>query len=378
MKIILFTEVTIYTDNPTGGIRRFRELTEYLNKKEDIIVCSMDSSETMLQHGITHHYHLEPGEKKGLNKFLPPTDRVFRTNKDVISALKTEDYDKVIVFDIPHTVGLVRNGFHDVVLLIRKDLIGYERIVNRNNALLKNAKLVGQLLWENICFRKVKKVLTQCEYDKQVHIKRHPLISKQIDKKTLIQINNVNPSWIEEKSKEVNTESTLGEHNRYRVCFIGGFTDKRKGQDFFLELSNEIITVNEDIEFLMIGGGVHLDMYKKRFDHPQIKFLGRMDNPLSVLKQCDLLIVPSLADSCPNTVMEALYNDILVLGSKRGGIPEILVNEESLFDFDVKRVARRVIELKDDSNCRAALRKLQQKRKEELTFDWAERIASLI
>ena len=119
-------------------------------------------------------------------------------------------------------------------------------------------------------------------------------------------------------------------------------------------------------------------MYKKRFDHPQIKFLGRMDNPLSVLKECDLLIVPSLADSCPNTVMEALYNDILVLGSKRGGIPEILVDEESLFDFDVNKVAQRVIDLKNNSKSRAVLSKLQRQRKEELTFDWAERIVSLI
>ena len=103
-----------------------------------------------------------------------------------------------------------------------------------------------------------------------------------------------------------------------------------------------------------------------------------MDNPLTVMKSCDLLTVPSLADSCPNTVMEALYLGIPVIGSRAGGIPEILLDEEALFLTDWKQLAEKIESCYRDKAFLNRLRDKQAERKEELSFDWAERIYDLI
>ena len=103
-----------------------------------------------------------------------------------------------------------------------------------------------------------------------------------------------------------------------------------------------------------------------------------MDNPLTVMKNCDLLAVPSLADSCPNTVMEALYLGIPVIGSRAGGIPEILLDEEALFPTDWEQLAEKIEGCYQDRAFLDRLRETQAERKKELSFDWAERILGLI
>ena len=249
---------------------------------------------------------------------MSPIFRIFFTNRKILKSLRKKDFDKVVVFDEAPTTALIVWGFRHITMLIRKDSIGYERVSFKGNPILRDIKLSLLWFWELLCVIGVQRVVTQCEYDRNVIQKRHPLLSGLIGRKTTIQINNVNPSWIVEKSQDEEKKTSLGEHVRFRVCFIGGFDDSRKGQDFFLKTAKQILQTKEDVDFFLVGGGRSLKEYQKRYAYDQITFCGRMENPLTVLKQCDLLIVPSLADSCPNTVMEALYNDFLVRGSNRG------------------------------------------------------------
>ena len=97
-----------------------------------------------------------------------------------------------------------------------------------------------------------------------------------------------------------------------------------------------------------------------------------------ILKQCDLLVVPSLADSCPNTVMEALYNEVPVIGSNAGGIPEILLHENALFELNVCSLKERILSYKDNNKALHELKEQQKHRKDELTFDWAARIIEIM
>jgi glycosyltransferase involved in cell wall biosynthesis len=87
--------------------------------------------------------------------------------------------------------------------------------------------------------------------------------------------------------------------------------------------------------------------------------------------------VPSLADSCPNTVMESIYNEIPVIGSKSGGIPEILIDSNSLFNPSEYDLQLKIISLFDYDNLNKILLS-QKKIKEELTFDWVMKISEIL
>lgn len=109
-----------------------------------------------------------------------------------------------------------------------------------------------------------------------------------------------------------------------------------KGIDFLLSAyaASEI-----DLPLLLIGGK-HLPYDYKRFDDGR-KIIVRENAPrdlvLSALKQCSFLVAPSIwADPCPTTVLEAMSFGKAVIGSKYGGIPEMVIHEKTGYIIDPK------------------------------------------
>ena len=67
-----------------------------------------------------------------------------------------------------------------------------------------------------------------------------------------------------------------------------------------------------------------------------------------------------------------------MIGSRAGGIPEILLDEDALFPTDWEQLAEKIEHCYRDRSFLNRLRETQAARKEELSFDWAERIFELI
>ena len=235
-------------------------------------------------------------------------------------------------------------------------------------------------LWicESICMIRSKTIVCQCEYDKCQLKRRHKLIANNIEVKTKILINNVNPSWIAANTCNTTDNCSLGEKSRFRVCFIGNFDTPRKGHQLLIDTAIEILKGENDIEFVLVGGGEPLEKYRSQYSNDYIRFVGKLSNPISILKQSDLLVVPSYADSCPNTVMEALYNEVPVVGSKAGGIPEILLAEEALFELNINSLKSSILKYKSSPIDLEHLRKLQKDRKAQLMFNWGEEMMKTI
>lgn len=78
-----------------------------------------------------------------------------------------------------------------------------------------------------------------------------------------------------------------------------------------------------------------------------IEYKGVVSNSeiMEIYKDIYCVIVPSLwIENYPNTVLEAIANKTLVIGSNRGGIPELIGNEDLLFNILDKKDVVRVIE----------------------------------
>lgn len=381
-RILLYSSGIIVEKKPTGGELRFFELAKYFSSQHDAELCCADEETELRENGLHADIHMNSPERT--LSLLPEEARILLQNRKNLKQIAKSGYSDVIVFDIPPAIGLVLYKVRNLVLMIRKDLIGYERVKNNGGGISKDLKILYQWLCEELCLRKARQIICQCAYDRDVLMNRHPMIKRKLAPKFAIQINNCNPTWIIKRADEAGigtgnerfAESANSE--RFRVGFVGGFDDLRKGQKLFLEAAVHLTKQYPEIEFVLVGGGKKLDSYRAQYESDRIRFYGRMENPLSVLKSCDLLAVPSLADSCPNTVMEALYIGIPVIGSRAGGIPEILQNDAALFSVDWESLAEKIKACYQNPSLLKCLRETQKARKEELSFDWAARVFELI
>lgn len=376
MKLLVYTSDNPLKQPQTGGDKRFEEFARYACVMADADVCGAFSRDEAEKAGINCKYKIRKSEKGLLSKF-PPVIRTIIQNCNLLKRIKQERYARIIVFDVPIAFPLCFFHTQNIVLLVRKDLIGYEGYSSAHKGLSKKLYMLAKILMESVCLKRCKKIVVQCEYDKEQLLNRHSRIKGKIRNKFHVQINNINPRWIVNNKRNNLFQSKL-ENSYFNICFVGNFNNIRKGQDLFLKAARYLKNKYDDMCFHVIGNGKDLDRYKADFASDRIIFYGRMENPGEIICRSDLMVVPSYADSCPNTVLEALYLGVAVIGSKRGGIPEILMDEDSLFDIDIESLSEKITVLYKNKELLETLLKKQRLRAEELTFNWSERIMAIV
>lgn len=374
MRICMYSIDAVF-NNRTGGSRRFVELLKALkNKGHNVELISADSLDIIISNGIKG-FELNKGNK---DKWLPGLRVVFN-NRDIFRWIKYGKFDRVIVFDIRAGFSLVLNGINNIYLFLRQDLILYKEIMfddQRSGRIKRKLFLTCGTLSEALCLKWAKKIIVTCEFDLNQLLNRHKLLRNEISRKSIVQINNINPSWIIDSGRKYN--SYIDHYRKYDLVFVGNFKDSRKGHNVLLPAIESLIEDGSVINTAIIGDGKQMDEYKRKFGNIKgINFLGRLADPISVIVSSRLMIVPSYVDSCPNTIMEALYYNVPVIGANRSGIPEILNNSEWLFELDVEEI-KIAIKKSLDSAFNESLRKKQMIRRKELFFDWGEKMVEII
>jgi glycosyltransferase involved in cell wall biosynthesis len=106
----------------------------------------------------------------------------------------------------------------------------------------------------------------------------------------------------------------------------------------------------------------------------RVDFHGRVDSVFPLMVESDLLVLPSLFDSYPNSVLEALHVGLPVIASSVGGIPEMLGDDALLFrPGDAASLAGSLRSMITDTGAYERARKLCAARREAFRFDWAGR-----
>ncbi len=111
-----------------------------------------------------------------------------------------------------------------------------------------------------------------------------------------------------------------------------------KGQHLFLEAASKLIGRGIDVQFEVIGGPLFgEDAYANQlYDfadsnalREHVHFAGFVHDVASRIRSWDVLVHASTApDPCPNVVLEAMAAGVPVVGSRGGGVPELLANGE--------------------------------------------------
>lgn len=126
------------------------------------------------------------------------------------------------------------------------------------------------------------------------------------------------------------------------ILFAGANTqDPRKGFVYFRQALAELDTI--DMEVMIFGKGRPED-----FEQMPVKahFLGKISDPqqmVNAYNAADMIIVPSLEDNLPNTIMEAMACGTPAVGFNTGGIPEMINHLDNGF-VSVSRSAASIAE----------------------------------
>lgn len=363
--IYLFATPTNYKNGKlTGAHRRFLELVQEFSKNDTVILISgeipqLEKNNNIIWYKISNHK----------NKFIPShIAGMININKKLKQLKHKVTYDRAVSFGPTITICYKVSGIHSITSLFREDLIGYLKVVNT-----PKMKLLYYQWQEKIAVKASQKIIVQCKNDKNNLIQRNEKYCKDIKDKVFIQINNANASWMKVPNIRKEKENPI-----IKILFIGEFSNCRKGHGILLPVIAKLIDEGFSLELFVAGDGLEKDHYVHEYiAYPAIKFLGRVNNLQDYLAQSDFLVVPSLIDSCPNTVLEGLNAGIAVYGANTGGIPDLLQdstylfqpNTEELYNFLKQKIYTRQFAL-DEKN--------QEKLKKSLTFNWARQIKDII
>lgn len=119
-----------------------------------------------------------------------------------------------------------------------------------------------------------------------------------------------------------------------RFCTIAQFTSV-KGHLYLLEAARKLKLEKRNFEIFLVGDGPLRDMCQKYvFQHglqDTVNFTGFLKNPETILEQTHVLVLPSLREGVPVSVLESMACGRPVIATDVGAVSEILRNGENGF-----------------------------------------------
>jgi len=154
---------------------------------------------------------------------------------------------------------------------------------------------------------------------------------------------------------------------QFRILFCGRL-EERKGMWIIEKILPDLLNKISDLEILFAGEdtGRNNVKYEKIFSDiagdkkNRLQFKGHVtrEDLLKLYSSADLFIIPSLFDNSPNSLFEAMACGLPCIGSRVGGIDEIITDGENGLLFDTSKplmLADYVFELYKDHKKRKTM-----------------------
>jgi glycosyltransferase involved in cell wall biosynthesis len=157
---------------------------------------------------------------------------------------------------------------------------------------------------------------------------------------------------------------------RVIIGFAGRLVPQKRPQDF-LAMAQRLAAHHPDVSFLVAGDGSRLPSFRALAAElglrDRVHFLGIVADMRAFYAACDLLVLPSRSEGCPNIVLEAMAMKVPVVASDAAATREVVspMRDGLLFPVgDVDRLVEAVERLIVAPDLRAtlatrALRKVQ-------------------
>jgi len=259
-----------------------------------------------------------------------------------------------------------------IVYYAHGDSITIQGLISKK--IIDKIKYSISIILEKIMLPKVDLVIAVSK-DTKLRIMRRTCIPSD---KIVVVYNNVLPA----STHTVPFMYELKKSNKRIIGYVGHFSELKNIQillQAFLLLSKEI----DDLILVLVGDGplrAELEKFvRKNSLENKVIFTGWVRNPLDYMQYFDVLVHPSLYEGCPSVILEAFSLNVPVIGSKAGGIPELLKYEELLFQpLDYLELANKLKILLSCHEKYFQTKKLIEERKRVFTFDHVAIIEELL
>lgn len=148
--------------------------------------------------------------------------------------------------------------------------------------------------------------------------------------------------------KDVATYFPHNGHKEFSVIAVGSQQQNYKGHDLLIEAINILRNEEIPVRLTIVGQGVlHEELVSQakelHLDNISfIKSLGSTEMVANELKKHDAYIMPSRTEGMPKALLEALDAGVFSLGSRVGGIPEILPSTCTFEPNSASQIAERL------------------------------------
>jgi L-malate glycosyltransferase len=106
-----------------------------------------------------------------------------------------------------------------------------------------------------------------------------------------------------------------------------------KAHEVLFEAAPLVLRRFPDTEFVIAGDGPRRHelegLARARGIGARVRFIGHVDDVPGLLASCDLFVLPSRSEACPNSVLEAMASGLPIVATRVGGIVELLENQRT-------------------------------------------------
>jgi glycosyltransferase involved in cell wall biosynthesis len=136
------------------------------------------------------------------------------------------------------------------------------------------------------------------------------------------------------------------------LVFIGTMSQLYKAPDVLIKAVAVCVRQGIDLKLVMLGDGQFRPMLTELAATEQIgervQFMGQMAAGEAVeaqLDAADVFVLPSYQEGLPRAMVEAMARALPCIGSKVGGVPELLAPEDMVVAGDVDDLARKIADI---------------------------------
>ncbi|MBQ0083196.1 MAG: glycosyltransferase family 4 protein, partial [Clostridiales bacterium] len=138
----------------------------------------------------------------------------------------------------------------------------------------------------------------------------------------------------------------------FKIGFVG-VLNNHKGYKYLLEAVKYLSNVSQNVKIVLVGENVDnfdFSTLTNQNSNCSVEYLGVVDNVKAIMSDLfDILIMPSLMEGIPISLLEAMSLNIPILATKVGGIPEILYDGYNGFfiERNAENIAEKVLQCMD-------------------------------